>query len=238
MNSHAKHLMFALGAVVAVQPSQAAGMESAQQLLTNKWVIAATCGLVGYGVQKYAGQYLKNNVFTEKELPLLISADEYASISVKDANVRIRQAATIGKYNKDTGELPDDTTSNMLNFAADVANLKGTSNLGAFLLTNSFNLYRSVETVATSKEKDTWYKDLDSKQAFITAVYAAAGIATAVLPQKLAKDNVWAQAAMRFISRTYLRSKLLQWFTDEKNHKFNKNLADVFDLGLGAYYKA
>ena len=216
-----KRIILALGFAVAAQPAPAVAMEQVKAVASNKWVIAGTCALVGYGVQKYAGNYLKNNVFVERAC---------------DDSMSVAEIITNTKYNVNIGDLPDDTTANGLNFAADIADLKGTSALGAYALTNSFNFYRSVDTVVSGAQN--WFKNLTPKAAALTGVYTVAGIATAIAPQMIAKDNVWAQASLRFISRSYLRSKFLQWVSNDEGHKFNKNLADVFDMGLTAYYKA
>lgn len=244
-----KKIILALGLAVTLQPAPAVAMDSVTDVATNKWVIFGACGLLGYGFQKYVGDWLKSNVFTEKPLPLFNENDAIVvaaahsraagekAVTLTEANRRIAEAAKIGKRNKDDGELPDDTTSNLLNFASDLTNLNGVSGLGLHALVNAFNFYRSVDTVTSGFAQ--WLETLDGQKALMTSIYAVAAAAAVIIPQKFAKGDVAAQAASRFISRSYLRSKLLQWLSDEeKDHKFNKNLSDIVDMILSAYYKA
>lgn len=228
-----KKIILALGCAVALQPAPATAMDAVRDVATNKWTIALACGLLGYSFQKYVGDWLKNNVFIEKPLP---EFNERDAVTVAQANRRIAEAAKIGKRNKDDGDLPDDTTTNALKCAAILSDLKGSSALGFFALTNSFNLYRSGETVYNGAAQ--WFNDLTPREAAISSMYVAAAIGTVLVSQKEFKDNVYAQAVIDFISRNYLRGKFMQWFTDENNHKFNKNLADVVDTSLRAYYIA
>lgn len=231
-----KKILLALGLALALQPSQAGAMEQIKAVANNKWVAASTCALGGRYLQKYAGEALKDVFKIRPITTFQYTVNDEGKLVVSEVNAQIEAAAQAGKFNQYTSELPDDTTANILNFAAGVTNLKAISPLGVFALTNTFNFERSVETVAQGAK--SWWKTLTPKRAALTSFYALAGIATAVAPQMLAKDNVWAQESLRFISRTYLRSKFLQWFSDEDGHKFNKNLADIFDIGLAAYYKA
>lgn len=234
MNTSLKNTFLLLGAAFTLQPTHVTAMQSATRFV-EKWGFAAASGFVGYQIQKHGGDYLKAHYFQEKELPTL-SQEELTKLTPKVFAEYQTNAAKIGKYNKDIGELPDDTTFNALNFAVDIISPHNkNAKLNAFFAVNSYNFYRSVETVLVGYAQ--WWSTLTPAKAAMTGAYVSSAIASVVIPEEF-KAHPWVKATSRFFSRSYMRSKLLQCLSKEENHKFNKNLADVVELGLGAYYKA
>lgn len=234
MNINFKNVLFVIGAAaLATQPTPVMAQNSLEKSAI-KWGSAALCCVAGYQFRNYMNTcYIKNNLFPERSLPTL-SQEELNKLSPSSAAVFSTVMAKHAEHTRDMGELREGTTDNLLNFIIDIVFPAGeNAKLNAFLLVNSYNFYRSAETVVTGAPQ--WWNTLTKPKAFMTGAYVSSALASVIIPVEFL-NRPWIQATSNFLSGGYMRNLLLKHVSKEENHAFNADLAGLVELSLRAYY--
>jgi hypothetical protein len=228
-----KNALFMVSSALCMQQADLAAMDST----TVTWGAAAICGIAGYQARKSINDYcIKKNLFPERSLPTL-SQEKMRNITPETGAIVVATIAQDAEFNKDMGNLVDDTTTNVLSFLADIMFPRSaTVKLNVFFFVNSFNFCSSACTVIAGAAH--WWSTLTKPKAFMTGAYVGSAVASVIIPEEF-YHRPWIQAVTsNFLTRSYLRNQLLKFLSQEENHTFNRNLADLFELSLKSYYTA